>query len=247
MIKKIDITSKEFLDEKQITINFVEKVHSARGWTYNPDSEINESVIVGLTRNQMIYGKKYCPCFMVQGNTPEEQKAANNRVCPCKIGVKEEIPTGGSCHCGIYCTQEYANNLKTELEAEVITHTHSRGLSKKECIAILNEDQIDSDDICALLEARDLGFVNFSLIDVREWNEWKGKRIIGTDYLIPTTSFYESIATIEHLKETPVIVYCFSGSRSRYCQQMMKDMGFKHITNLRRGIMSFSGKTESGE
>ncbi len=247
MIKKIDINSNEFLEEKSKTVDFIERIHKARDWVYNPDSEINESVIIGLTRNQVIYNKKYCPCFMVQGNTPEEQKAANNRVCPCKIGIKEEIPTEGTCHCGIYCTKEYAAGLKTEFEAEVVAHTHSRGLSKDECIALLKEDQIDSEDICALLEARDLGFVNFNLIDVREWNEWKEKRIKGTDYLIPTTSFYETVSKIEDLKDTPVVVYCFSGSRSKYCQKMMGDMGFTHVTNLRRGIMSFSGETESGE
>ena len=73
------------------------------------------------------------------------------------------------------------------------------------------------------------------------------KRIAGTDFLIPTSSFYETISKIEHLKESAVLTYCFSGSRSRYCQNMMKDMGFGQVTNLRRGIMSFSGKTESGE
>lgn len=247
MIKKIDITSKEFLDEKKNTIDFVKKVQEVKGWVDNPDNEINESVIVGLTRNQMIYGKRYCPCFMVVGNNLEEQKAANNRVCPCTIGVKEEIPSQGTCHCGIYCTPNYAMALKTENEAEVVAHSHSRGLTKDECIALLNEDQIDNDDICALLEARDLGFVDFKLVDVREWNEWKEKRIKNTDYLIPTTSFYESISSIDNFKDSPVIVYCFSGSRSRYCQNMMKDLGFKHVTNLKRGILSYSGEIESGK
>lgn len=247
MIKKLDIESKEFLEERKNTVEFVERIHKNKNWVYNPDAEINESVIVGLTRNQIIYGKKYCPCFMVEGDTPEQQKAAGNRLCPCKPGVKEEIPTVGSCHCGIYCTPEYAAKMDIEQTAEVVVHTHSRGLSKEECVALLDEQHIDGDDVCALLEARELGFVNFNLVDVREWNEWVNRRIKGTDYLIPTTSFYETISTIENLKETPVLVYCFSGSRSSYCQRMMKDLGFSHVTNLRRGIMSFNGQTEAGE
>lgn len=238
-MKKIDINSPQFIEEKQKTIHFVEKFHKIKNLVYNPNNEINESVLTGLTRNQIIYGKKYCPCFMV--------KESDNRICPCTIGVKEEIPTEGKCHCGIYCTKEYATEVKKEFEAEVVAHTHSRGLTKDECISLLNEKQIDGDDLTALIEARELGFVKFNLIDVREWNEWKDVRIKGTDYLIPTTSFYETISVIENLKETPIITYCFSGSRSRYCQQMMGDMGFKQITNLRRGIMSFSGETQSGE
>lgn len=247
MIKKIDINSQEFINEKKNTIEFVEKVHSVKGWVYNPDNEINESVLIGLTRNQLIYGKKFCPCFMVQGNTPEEQKEASNRVCPCIIGVKEEIPNEGACHCGIYCTPEYASGLKTETEAEVTAHTHSRGLSKDECLALLKEESIDGDDLTALLEARDIGFVNFTLVDVREWNEWISNRIKGTDVLLPTTSFYETVNQINDKKNTPVIVYCFSGSRSNYCQKIMYDLGFTQVTNLRRGIMSYNGETESGE
>ena len=143
MIKKIDIKSQEFINEKNKTILFVEKVHKAKGWVYNPDNEINESVITGLTRNQLIYGRRYCPCFMVNGTTSDEQKTAGNRLCPCKIGVNEEIPESGSCHCGIYCTPEHAKDLELETEAEIVAHTHSRGLSKEECIALLKEDQID--------------------------------------------------------------------------------------------------------
>ena len=43
------------------------------------------------------------------------------------------------------------------------------------------------------MEARELGFVKFNLVDTREWMEWVGTRIKGTDYLIPTTSFYQAL------------------------------------------------------
>ncbi|MBN2619099.1 MAG: hypothetical protein JXR64_12370 [Spirochaetales bacterium] len=238
-MNKIDVNSPEFMAEKEKTVKFVEKVQKSTGWVYNPDNEVNESVIVGLTRNQIIYGKKYCPCFVVQ-------ESGNNRVCPCTIGVKEEIPTDGTCHCGIYCTPEFAQSQKIEIEAEVVAHTHSRGLSKAECEALLKEVSIDGDDIDSLLEARELGLVDFKLVDVREWNEWKHKRIEGTDFLVPTTSFYQSVEQLEEFKNFPLIVYCFSGSRSNYIQRVMKDMGYKHVVNFRRGIMSYSGKTIRG-
>lgn len=247
MITKIDINSDEFLEEKGKTQDFVNNVYNKMGWVKNPNDEVNESILVGLTRNKIIYGTRYCPCFMVKGETKEERRGEDNRICPCKPAIAEEIPNDGYCHCGIYCTPEFAKERELEDRADEVAHEHSRGLTKEECEALLNVPQLDSDDIEALVEARELGFVDFKLVDVREWNEWVQKRIKGTDYLVPTTSFYEAVSQIDELKETPIIVYCFSGSRSRYVQRIMHDMGYKHVSNFRRGIMTYRGEAISGE
>jgi len=98
-----------------------------------------------------------------------------------------------------------------------------------------------------LIEARNIGFVDFVLVDTREWMENKSKMIVGTDFLVPTTSFYQAISQIEDKKNQNIIVYCFSGSRSAYCQQMMKQMGYRHVVNLEYGIMSYKGETERGK
>lgn len=244
---KIDMNSSEFQEELQNTKNFTDKVCNQFGFVYNPESEINESVQMGLTRNKLIYNKRYCPCFMVIGETKEEQKEANNRICPCKPAIEHEIPDDGKCHCGIFCTPEYASLHAQENEAEIAIHTHSRGLTKEECELILHKDSIDADELEALLEARDLGFVQFNLVDVREWMEWKSRRIKGTDYLVPTTSFYNALSQLEHHKDTVTILYCYSGSRSAYCQHVMHDLGFKKVINFDFGIMTFRGEMESGE
>ena len=68
--------------------------------------------------------------------------------------------------------------------------------------------------------------------------EWVGTRIKGTDYLIPTTSFYQALKIINNQKDTAVVVYCHSGSRSAYCQRIMLDLGFKSVANLDYGISS---------
>ena len=67
--------------------------------------------------------------------------------------------------------------------------THSRGLTKEECEKILAKNEVNAIELESLLEARDLGFIDFNLVDTREWMEWVSNRIKGTDYLIPTTSF----------------------------------------------------------
>ena len=244
---KIDMKAQEFIDEQIKAKEFTDKVCASKGWVYNPIEDVNEGVIMGLTRNKLIYNKRYCPCFREIGETKEEQRAADNRICPCKPAIEHEIPDDGHCHCGIFCTPEYAKANAIEIKAEEVAHSHSRGLSKEECEVILKHSQLDGDEIESLLEARELGMVDFNLVDVREWMEWKQGRIAGTDYLIPTTSFYNQLGQIENQKEKPTIVYCFTGSRSAYCQEVLKDMGWKQVSNYRQGIIAYRGKIIKGE
>lgn len=233
---KVDPNSPEFQEELVKTMAFTDKVVAQFGFAYNFDPEIVQSIQFGLTRNKLIYNKRYCPCFFVTGNKEED------RICPCQPAIKHEIPTDGLCHCGIFCTPEYVASQKTDETAEEVAHTHSRGLTKEECETILAKQQLDSEELSALLEARELGMISFYLVDVREEMEWNGMRIKGADYLIPTTSFYDSINQIAQEKDKPVIVYCHVGSRSAYCQRVMEDLGFKHVGNLTHGIVSYKGE-----
>jgi len=246
MIKKIDIQSDEFQTTLELTKQFTDKVCEEHGFVYNPEDDVNESIQMGLTRNKLIYDKRYCPCFMVIGNTQEEKDKADNRVCPCTPALEKEIPSQGHCHCGIFCTKEYALSL-SEKAVKDEKVTHSKGFTKEECEEILLKSQISALEVEALLEARELGFINFNLVDTREWMEWVGQRIKGTDYLVPTTSFYQAIEVLEDKKDIPVVVYCHSGSRSAYCQHIMLSKGFKSVSNLDYGIISYQGDIIAGE
>ncbi len=199
MIKKIDIQSDEFQIEFELTKQFTDKVCEEHGFVYNPELDVNESIQMGLTRNKLIYDKRFCPCFMVVGNTDEQRASSENRLCPCTPALTNEIPTKGHCHCAIFCTPEYAKSIEEQNIIEEDT-VHSKGLSKQECEEILKKSQISSHEIESLLEARELGFVNFLLVDTREWMEWVGGRIKGTDFLVPTTSFYQSLEQIDDKK-----------------------------------------------
>merc|ERR1711879_164943 len=97
----------------------------------------------------------------VIGETQEEKDKADNRLCPCTPALEKEIPSQGHCHCGIFCTKEYANSISnaTDVKEEV---THSKGFIKEECENILNKSQISALEVEALLEARELGFINFN-------------------------------------------------------------------------------------
>jgi len=242
----IDINSDEFQAELEKTWKFVEKVNKQFGFVQNPDSEVNDGVAMGLARNKLMYGKRYCPCFIVQGENEEERKKADNRICPCKPALQKEIPENGLCHCGIFCTPEYAEQKKKENTTKEVAHLHSRGLTKEEAKLLVNKEQLDGDELESLLEARELGMVKFTLIDVREPMEFQMGHIVGSDELLPTSQFYEWVNEIQARKDEHIIVYCHTGSRSFQVQQILKGQGFKHIGNLMYGIISYNGEIERG-
>ena len=240
-IIKIDMNSPEFQVEMEKTIKFTDKVNAQFGWVYNPQEEVNEGVQMGLARNKMMYKKRFCPCFMVD-TTGEKPKSVDDRVCPCKPAIEQEIPDNGVCHCGIFCTPEFAANKRLELGMEEVVHQHSRGLTKEEAELLVNQDELDGDEIISLLEARELGMVNFKLVDVREHMEWQMGHINGADKLIPTSSFFLTLEDSNLSKNENIILYCHVGSRSAHCARMMLDMGYSKIGNLTHGIVSYGGE-----
>ena len=245
-MKTVDMNSEEFKSEFEKTWTFIEKVNKSFGWVQNPNEDVNEGVAMGLARNKLMYGKRFCPCFMVIGETKEEQKAADNRICPCKPAIEKEIPEDGLCHCGIFCTPEFAKAQTQNEVIEEVVHQHSRGLTQDEAQILLIKEQLDSDELEALIEARTLKMVDFTLLDVREAMEYKMNHIVGTDALVPTSNFYAEIEKFNNKKNEQIIVYCLSGSRSYQVQQAMKSLGFKNVGNLAHGTMSFAGETAQG-
>ena len=245
-MQQIDMNSPEFQTELEKTWTFIDKVNNQFTFVQNPNEEVNEGVAMGLARNKLIYGKRFCPCFMVIGETKEERKEADNRICPCKPALEKEIPEDGICHCGIFCTPEYAKSQSVHDKIEEIVHEHSKGLTHEQAEVLLKEEQLDGDELEALIEARNLGMINFTLVDVREFMEFQMGHIVGTDILVPTSQFYAKIEDIADKKKEPIIIYCHSGSRSYQVQHAMKGLGFTHVCNLRPGIIGFQGETQKG-
>ena len=109
MMQKLDMSSEEFLNELEKTEKFTDKICKQFGFEYHPMEDVNEGVIMGLARHKVLYGKRFCPCFMVEADDkkPGKFKSVDDRVCPCPQALNEEIPNEGKCHCGIFCTPEY--------------------------------------------------------------------------------------------------------------------------------------------
>jgi ferredoxin-thioredoxin reductase catalytic subunit len=112
-MQKLDMNSPEFKEEMEKTKKFTDKVVEKFGWAYHPDQEIVETIQMGLARNRMLYGKRYCPCFMVFEENGK-YKSADDRVCPCKPAIEREIPEEGKCHCGIFCSPDYVKKYNDE-------------------------------------------------------------------------------------------------------------------------------------
>jgi ferredoxin-thioredoxin reductase catalytic chain len=108
MMKQIDMSSDEFITELAKTKKFTDKVNKQFGWEYHPNHDVTEGVTMGLARHKLLYNKRFCPCFMVMEDENGKPQSADNRICPCKPAIEKEIPEEGKCHCGIFCSPEYA-------------------------------------------------------------------------------------------------------------------------------------------
>lgn len=108
-MQQLDMNSDAFKAELVKTQEFTDKVCESKGWVYGPNDDVNEGVTLGLTRHKMLFGKRFCPCFMVEPDEakPGKFKSTDDRICPCKPAIEHEIPETGICHCQIFCTPEY--------------------------------------------------------------------------------------------------------------------------------------------
>ncbi|EDM23256.1 sulfurtransferase [Caminibacter mediatlanticus TB-2] len=243
-MKTVDINSPEFQQEFLKTEKFAHRVINQFNWKFNPNEEIVERVLKGLTNNKILYGKRFCPCFPVEKRNGK-YVSSDDRICPCPQAIEKEIPEDGVCHCGIFCNEEYVKNeLNKENKKEEI---HIEGLSVGEIEEILQKDQILGRELEILLQARQKGLVSFKLIDIREPFENQMMRIKGTDKLLPISKVQFDLDEWMKLKNERIIIYCHVGSRSAYLQRALKEqLGFDKVGNLTYGIADYFGEIERG-
>lgn len=79
------------------------------------------------------------------------------------------------------------------------------------------------------------------LLDVRTVGEYRERHIPGSKN-IPLQSI-DKVSSIISRKDTPIFVYCYSGSRSRQAAGILAGMGYTNVKNL-GGIVAYSGKEE---
>lgn len=77
------------------------------------------------------------------------------------------------------------------------------------------------------------------LIDVREPDEFSENSIPGS-ISMPLGELDTSTMLQEMNKDSQIVVVCLSGCRSEFAQQMLLDMGFKHVYDLSGGLENWS-------
>ena len=79
------------------------------------------------------------------------------------------------------------------------------------------------------------------LLDVRTKQEYIEGHIPGSRNIPLQRIVNIDSAIID--KDTPLYVYCYSGSRSNQAAELLKKLGYTNVTNI-GGIASYSGKLE---
>ncbi|MRJ07083.1 MAG: sulfurtransferase [Epsilonproteobacteria bacterium] len=239
--KSIDTNSPEFQEEFLKTEKFAHKVVKQFGWRFNPNEEIVERILKGLTNNKLLYGKRYCPCFVPQFD-------GTDRICPCKPAIEKEIPEEGVCHCGIFCTPQYRQKEEERLrQKKHHREVEIEGMKVGELEEILKKEQLTGRELEILLKARNRDLLSFKLVDIREPFEYQMMRIKGTDILLPISRFQWELEKWLKLKDERIIIYCHVGSRSGYLFHLLKEqLGFEKVSNLTYGIAEYPGEIERG-
>lgn len=81
----------------------------------------------------------------------------------------------------------------------------------------------------------------FVLVDVRERNEWDIARIPGAR-LLPLSEIAERAHELDTADD--IVVHCKSGVRSQKAIGLLKQMGFRKLTNVKGGILAWSDEID---
>ena len=111
---------------------------------------------------------------------------------------------------------------------------------------MLENKQISSDALQALLKAREEGKLKFHLVDIREVFEYTSSSIDGTDLLVPTSMIQAHLDKLEAIKEDPIILYCRTGNRTSQIMMALDRMGYPNVKHLSSGIITYNGETSHG-
>ena len=83
-----------------------------------------------------------------------------------------------------------------------------------------------------------------TIVDVREPNEYQINRIEGS-ILIPLGEIPRRYAELN--KDDELIMQCKSGARSGRAAEFLRSVGFKHVRNLKGGILDWIDKVDPSQ
>ena len=84
---------------------------------------------------------------------------------------------------------------------------------------------------------------NTQLIDVRTLDEYKQGHIESSQLIdFSKNTFSDEMSAFD--KEKPILIYCAGGGRSGRASNILKDLGFREIYDLKAGINGWIGDSK---
>ena len=107
-------------------------------------------------------------------------------------------------------------------------------------------DAVTSDELAALLDARQAGTAEFVLVDIRE--PWE-REVVAIDgsALVPMAQLLTEQARTVMEQDDRVILYCHHGVRSEYARDVLRDNGWANVTHLAGGVDDWVRRIEPGK
>lgn len=128
------------------------------------------------------------------------------------------------------------------------------GCGSKEDVPVCfsNEKLVDNECVVSFtnitnsrLETMLLSPNDYQFLDVRTVQEYNGSHVPGFDHNLDFYKFENNFSLITGLdKDKPVVIMCNSGNRSVSASNILHDLGYTEIYNLRDGIKGWTGATE---
>jgi len=110
---------------------------------------------------------------------------------------------------------------------------------------LLTKDNVTSEELESLLEARTKGEADFLLVDVREQMEYDMSHIKGVDMLKPTSTFQQWAQDFLDAHQNDAVIFtCRTGSRSGQVQHIFQSNGMEKAINHYGGIVTYRGEIE---
>ena len=97
--------------------------------------------------------------------------------------------------------------------------------------------QITVEEVKEGLEKND----NSIILDVRSNEEVERGKIEGSIH-IPVNEIHSKIESVIPEKNTRIIVYCLSGSRSFIAAEVLEDLGYINVFDMANGLLAWRSK-----
>lgn len=95
-MEKKAYTPEEFAAERERTRTFVDGVCSRLGWERFKEPDVVEAIELGLTRNNLEYGSRFCPCYAPVSYHKADGKKNPAAICPCPAAIRMDVTEHGA-------------------------------------------------------------------------------------------------------------------------------------------------------